>query len=343
MELNEQLKELVSEISPTDSQQSALRDAHIRLRERLMADDALKPLIVETFLQGSYRRNTSKRPQADDKSDVDVVVVTRVDRHKFTPEQAMNLLIPFLNRHYAGKWKKKGRSIGIEMAHVKLDVVLTSAPSETEEKTLLSELAQEYTYGYSWEGSQEWKSGPLWIPDREARIWQRTHPREQISWTQEKNRRTNGHYTSVVRLVKWWWQSQHPEQEHPRSYPLEHIIGDCCPDGVTSLAQGFTETLEELDRRYQIFANSGQVPFSPDRGVPEQNVLKRITAQDFGQFHRKTQNVAKVARQAMNSTNPGESAQLWKQIFGNRYPVRATQRSFTRREQPSQLQGGRFG
>ena len=147
MELNDQLKELVSEISPTDSQQSALRDAHIRLRERLMADDDLKPLIVETFLQGSYRRHTSIRPQSDDKPDVDVVVVTRVDRHKFTPEQAMNLLIPFLNRHYAGKWKKKGRSIGIEMADVKLDVVLTSAPSETEEKTLLSELAQEYTYG----------------------------------------------------------------------------------------------------------------------------------------------------------------------------------------------------
>ena len=45
----------------------------------------------------------------------------------------------------------------------------------------------------------------------------------------------------------------------------------------------------------------------------------------------------------MNSTNPGESAQLWKQIFGNRYPVRPSQASFTRREQPSQLQGGRFG
>ena len=343
MELNDQLKELVSEISPTDSQQSALRDAHIRLRERLKADDNLKPLIVETFLQGSYRRHTSIRPQSDDKPDVDVVVVTRVDRHKFTPEQAMNLLIPFLNRHYARKWKKKGRSIGIEMADVKLDVVLTSAPSETEEKGLLAELAQEYTYGYSWEGSHEWKSEPLWIPDREARIWQRTHPREQIRWTQDKNRKTNGHYTSVVRLVKWWWQSQHPEQEYPKSYPLEHIIGDCCPDGVTSLAQGFTETLEEIDRRYQIFANSGQVPSLPDRGIPEQNVLKRITAQDFGQFHRKSRNVAKVARQAMNSTNPGESAQLWKQIFGNRYPVRPSQRSFTRREQPSQLQGGRFG
>ena len=63
MELNDQLQELLSEISPTDAQQSALRDAHIRLRERLMADDDLKPWIVETFLQGSYRRHTGIRPE----------------------------------------------------------------------------------------------------------------------------------------------------------------------------------------------------------------------------------------------------------------------------------------
>ena len=70
MELNDQLRELVSEISPTDSQQKALRDAHILLRERLMGDDDLKSLIIETFLQGSYRRHTSIRPQGDDKPDV---------------------------------------------------------------------------------------------------------------------------------------------------------------------------------------------------------------------------------------------------------------------------------
>ena len=86
MELNDQLQELLSGISPTDAQQSALRDAHIRLRERLMADDDLKPLIVETFLQGSYRRHTGIRPGEGDKPDVDTVVVTRLDRAKYTPD-----------------------------------------------------------------------------------------------------------------------------------------------------------------------------------------------------------------------------------------------------------------
>lgn len=67
MELNDQLRELVTEISPTDSQQHELRDAHIRLRERLMADEDLKPLIVGTFSTGqlppSHRQEARNRRQ----------------------------------------------------------------------------------------------------------------------------------------------------------------------------------------------------------------------------------------------------------------------------------------
>ena len=335
MELNDQLRELVTEISPTDSQQRELRDAHIRLRERLMADEDLKPLIVGTFLQGSYRRHTAKRPESGDKPDVDIVVVTRLNRHEYTPEQAMNVLSPFLNRYYPAKWKKKGRSVGIEMGKVKLDVVLTSAPSEALERSLIKMLQQENGYGDAFDTGDEWRNEPLWIPDREAKNWQRTHPREQIRWTQEKNRTTNGHYIHVVKLVKWWWQTQHPEQEHPRSYPLEHIVGDCCPDGVTSLAQAFTETMERITRY-------NPVAGSPDRGVPEQNVLKRITMADRSRFQQLAVQAAAIAWKACNSKDEGESAKLWQQIFGNKYTIRKSQSGFTSRNQPSQIKGKRF-
>ena len=343
MELDAQLRELVKEISLTDTQRNELRDAHILLRERMMADDTLEPLIVATFLQGSYRRNTGTRPQTGDKPDVDIVVVTRLDRRQYTPEAAINVLVPFLNRHYPGKWKKKGRSIGIEMSGVKLDVVLTSAPSEAEERVILEFMQANDGVDFPSRASDQWKDAPLWIPDREARKWQRTHPLEQIRWTHEKNAKTNGHYIQVVRLVKWWWQTQHPEQEHPRSYPLEHIVGDCCPDGVTTLAQGFTETLEEIKRRYDRNVGTGAVPNLSDRGVPGQNVLSRITASDFRQFHQKSGAGANVARKALNSTDEGESAKTWSQIFGPRYPVRTTQQGYTPRSQTGQIKDGRFG
>ena len=344
MELENQLRELVSAISPTDTQLRELRDAHIRLRERLMGDADLKPLIVGTFLQGSYRRHTGIRPQANDKPDVDIVAVTRLNRDEYTPEQALNVLRPFLNRHYGGKWHKKGRSIGIEMSNIKMDVVLTSAPSEAEEPLLLNFMSRDDAAagGFS-DTDNAWKDAPLWIPDREVRAWQRTHPLEQIRWTQEKNRLTNGHYIHVVKLVKWWWQAQHPEQKHPRSYPLEHIVGDCCPNGVTTLAQAFTETMTAIARRYGTSTAHNGVPASSDRGVPGQNVLARLKPSDFEQFCRKATAAAEAARNAIGSSNEGESANLWKQIFGNRYPVPPSQQGFSPRSQPSRIKGERFG
>ena len=342
MELNDKLNELLGKIRPTDAQRKNLQDAHIRLRERLMADEQLKPLIVDTFLQGSYRRHTATRPDGE-KSDVDIVVVTRLAREDFpNPERAMDLLIPFLNEYYPEKWGKKGRAIGIELSKVKMDVVIASAPSQVEENALLQVLRQEWSEGGYWGDGTEWKTEPLWIPDREARIWQRTHPREQIRWTQEKNGRTNGHYVNIVKLVKWWWKTNHPEQDHPRSYPLEHIVGECCPDGVTSLAEAFTLTMEEFTRRYKGYPDSGTVPNLPDRGVPEQNVVKRITPGDFRSFHSKVGNAASQARKALNSRDPGESAGLWRGIFGSLLPVSATNRGFTPQEAPGLIKGRRF-
>ena len=339
MELNQQLEELVNEVSPTQSQQDKLRDAHIRLRERLMADETLKSIIVTTFLQGSYRRHTAIRPEPGEKLDVDTVMVTNLDQNRYTPQQALNLLIPFLNKHYPDRWKFKGRSVGIEMSDVKMDLVLTAAPSQALQDYLRSLLSQEIDSPH-WLSNMDnqWKNEPLWIPDREAHQWQRTHPLAQITWTHQKNAATNGHYLHVVKLVKWWWQTQHPEQKHPRSYPLEHMVGDCCPDGVTGLAQAFTETVENISRRFP--ANN---PWhSPDRGVPEQNVLKRIDAADRKNFHQKVTATARMARQALESTDESESARLWGQIFGSRYPVRNSQKGFTPRGQSSQLKGGRF-
>ena len=139
----------------------------------------------------------------------------------------------------------------------------------------------------------------------------------------------------MVRLVKWWWQTQHPEQEHPRSYPLEHIVGDCCPDSVTGLAQAFTETMERI-ARYQPTVGS------PDRGVPEQNVLKRITVAEGSRFQQMAAQPANTARQACNSRDEGESANLWRGIFGNRYPIRKSQSGFTPRTRPGQVRDGRF-
>lgn len=367
--LTSYFNDLISEIRPTQAQRKSLQDAHQRFRERLLSDEDLKSMIVSVFLQGSYRRATAIRPQGDDKLDVDMVVVTRLKHEDFpNPEDAMDVFVPFMEKHYKGKWEKKGRSIGIEMSNVKLDVVISSAPSE--ENSYASDFLQghltlddllteqeEHSEFLSallglGKGEPQWKSEPLFIPDREAKQWQRTHPLEQIRWTTEKNRTTDGHYVNIVRLVKWWWRTQYPDLKYPKGYPLEHMVGECCPDSVTTLAEGFTETLEELTRRYQVNVLTGTVPSLSDRGVPEHNVLKRLSPGEFAAFHGRVQEAGQTARTALGAEDTNESATMWRKLFWSKFPTPPSKSSttaasvavggYTARTRPSRVGGGRF-
>ena len=100
--------------------------------------------------------------------------------------------------------------------------------------------------------------------------------------------------------------------------------------------------MEEITRRYKAYADLGMVPNLPDRGVPEQNVLKRITPQDFQSFHTKAGNAASIVRRALNSQDPRESASLWRGIFGGQSAASALNSGFTPRESPGLIKGRRF-
>ena len=263
-------KDFLSNIRLSDNQVNDLKTGHTTLRKRLEEDETLSKIIISTFLQGSYRRSTAVKPKNGNKSDVDVIVVTKLDSEEYTPEEALNLFVPFLEKHYKDKYRIQGRSIGISLSYVDLDIVPTSAPSESEtgvlqDEAIISEytiedfqqklltksfsnalLESTYNIFCRSDSQPQWKSEPLLIPDREAEKWDKTHPLEQIRWTVEKNKNCNTHYINVVKALKWWRKTQYPDMKHPKSYPLEHFIGDCCPDDIKSVAEGVVLTLENI-------------------------------------------------------------------------------------------------
>src|SRR4051812_15992004 len=115
MELPSYFSDFLTEIRLTSGQINDCRRGHTTLRDRLLADDTLSKIIVNTFLQGSYRRATAVRPKGDSRADVDVIVVTKLDRKEYTPARALELFVPFLEKHYKGKYTPQGRSFAIEL------------------------------------------------------------------------------------------------------------------------------------------------------------------------------------------------------------------------------------
>jgi hypothetical protein len=379
MELPSYFIDFLAEIRPTKDQRQALRSAHTTLRERIWNDESLASICVSDFLQGSYRRSTATRPLGDEKADVDVIVVTNLNSAENTPDQALNKFKSFLDTHYKGKWGKNGRSIGIELESLKLDLVVTAAPSETQ-KQLYKSASVRTSYGLedlpdwrlvpSWpdldfrsqSGSfrmleaakkeAEWKTEPLLIPDRDTKEWQPTDPLAQIQWTRDKNKLSNGHYVNVVKAIKWW-RRRYEKPKYPKSYPLEHLIGDCCPDGISSVAAGVTTTLENIVTNYQGHVDAELTPELWDRGV-RQNVFHRITASDFAAFHALVKEAAQTAREALDAQSIGESAAAWRRLFGDPFPEGPDEGSkggpgggqpeggFTSRTSTTILTGGRF-
>jgi hypothetical protein len=364
MKLPTYFSDFLRNIRLTPSQINDLITGHTTLRDRLNKDETLSKIIVSTFLQGSYRRSTAIRPKNEQRSDVDVIVVTRLSQDEYTPEQAMKVFEPFLEKYYAGKYRYQGRSIGIELSYVDLDLVITSAPSEAEEGILQSkDLLNTYSLEDYEEISKsestsipfflsenatepEWKTSPLLIPDRNVEKWVKTHPLEQIRWTWNKNAKCNNHYVNVVKALKWWKRINDPDN-NPKSYPLEHLIGQSCPDAIESVAEGVTFTLEYIVDNYK------EKPFLSDHGVPEHDVLGRVTDEEYEAFYEKVKDAAIIARKALDAETVEESAEEWRKLFGNKFPEppkRSTNSSnstgsqggFTTRTDKTIPGGGRF-
>lgn len=345
--LNSYFKDFMAKIRLSRDQVIELKEAHEELKDRLKEHETVSPLVVSIFLQGSYKRSTIVRPEADKKADVDVIVVTNIDRNTHTPEQALRKFQGFLNTHYSGKWRLQGRSIGIELTTVELDVVITSAPSEVDQKVLRFESvrssasledAGDLRFNEFWvsperrgmlesqsrmfkaASTSEWTTEPLWIPDRDAKCWQQTHPLEQIRMTRDKNARTEGNFINVVKALKWWRRVHDPEAEQPKSYPLERIFWACCPDSVRSVASGVVETLEQIVSSFQFNAVAGTTPVLSDHGTG-QDVLKRISGEEFGRFYDLAKKAAVMAREAFDEQDNRKSARLWIDLFGDEFPA----------------------
>lgn len=380
MELPSYFSSFLSEIRPTANQKADAKTGHKTLTRRLWEDDDLSKIIISIFLQGSYRRSTAIRPKGENRFDVDVVVVTTLREQDYTPQQAMNLFVPFLEKHYKGKYEFRGRSIRISLSYVELDLVITSAPSAADEAKLRAasvvtdetlEDAEDWRLVSSWipqsqrisdaakalmeaaKKEEEWKLSPLRIPDREAEKWDDTHPLEQIKWTWAKNAACNRHYINVVKVTKWWKRENHQTPKYPKGYPLEHLVGQCSPDAISSVATGFTLMLENFVTEFQYYAEAEIVPFVPDHGVPEHNVLHRITGAEFSEFYSQVKAAAKIAREALDANTITKSATKWRELFGDKFPEAPEEKSLgptSNNSSPSLLvpgftsrSGGSFG
>ncbi len=366
-----QFTEFMSGINLTDNQRKELITGHETLRKRLKGYDDLKDVIIETFLQGSYRRSTIVRPKGVENADVDIVVVTKLSEEEYSPKEALMLFESFLDKYYSEKWRLQNRSIGITLSYVDLDIVITSAPSEAEQgiyKTAAVTTNKNISESKDWilnekwvdvldsfslsktallvEAQQqaEWKTEPLRIPDVGLECWDDTNPLEQMKITRKKNRNTNGNFVQIVKAVKWLRLFKYPDSPKPKGFPLERIIGEYCPDEVHSIPDGIEKTFSIFIDECSSYYNAGTKPVLPDYGVPHHDVLAKTTSEEFSALYEQISDDLEIVKKARECTDQFKSCEFWRKLFGNKFPLppNDTSKGYTEPDKPANPPSTRF-
>ena len=289
MEMTSYFEGLLQRIEPDPRNVKIAKKSHEEIRDFIAKDDEISKASPETFLSGSYARETA----VNDIKDVDIILIIDLDRTITEPEVTLTWVQASLQKAYS-KVKKQGRSVNvINDKGFSIDIV-PATPVST-------------------------RSGPLWIPDREAKAWVSTHPKAQIAFSNERNKATEGYYVHLIKIIKYWRDRLTDESAKPNSYIIESLISKCVTSAPSSYGEAVKNIFSYIHFTYQSYLAIGTVPNINDPGYSSLNVAKRWEFDEFLAFMTEIKSSYNVAKVTMESKDEGESVKLWRKLFGNKF------------------------
>jgi len=287
-------------IQPSRSSRELAMQLHRTLRERLAADGGFQDWYVETFLYGSYRRNTAIKQIKD----VDVCVVLDIDPDDYEPAAIIDQLRRVLERNkYEAKTALQRRSIRIDMSATTLDVVPVVEAGD----------------------------GSYLIPDRVLKEWVSTHPKKHLETATTLNKDGNQRYIPFVKIVKAWYRYQQSgvERPKPKGFTLEALVAQYQDADAPSYGEAFVNFLSNLDSACGASFEQGTFPVVNDPGVPGGTLHLTFTADEVKKFGKVVRSSHEQAQAALAAEGTTASASAWNILFGNNFPTEPATKSAT--------------
>lgn len=296
MSIQTQFQKLLHDIEPSPTTKKNASSTHTALRKFLREHSNFKEVHVDTFLSGSYKRDTAIRPRVrdgeEDRPDIDIIVVTNHTLNS-NPNDVLDQLYTILKEKYEDI-RKQTRSVGLSTSKADMDVVPIIAPSGVE--------------------------GTLYIPDRKLNQWLVTNPPAHTSWTIEMNEAADGSFKPLVKLVKWWRRESSTIAKRPKGFVIECITAECMNLQESQFADLFIGMLEGVVDRYRLDIENDRVPVIADPAVLGNSVTDGMSFASFEGFYKKAEAHAKLGRDAQLEEDPDKALAMWRELFGNRFP-----------------------
>lgn len=305
--LNDLFEVFISNINPDPEAVAFAIDAHEPVRGCLEGQDEFQEYVESSFLYGSYKRRTA----VGDIKDVDIVILTNfdIDDEKNAPRKVLRKLKDALARCYddPDNPEYQRRSIRIneplpenEDVEMTLDIIPAVVVTNKDE--------------------------PLRVPDRDVEEWIWTHPRGHLEYTTQLNSDEHGkkRFVPLVKIMKWWWKYQcevrQPEVERPKpkGFWVECLTGEHFDTSQTAWSDHFIAVLESVSEKY---TNADAVPELQDPGLENEIIKTSMTLEELEVFVEAVNESLELATLARDASDPLTSSELWREIFGDKFPL----------------------
>jgi len=296
MATQQQFLNFLSEIEPSPTTKNACSSANNTLREKLAGHDTYKNILRNSYLSGSYARDTALRPRMASgvlrRPDVDIIVVTNHTQDE-RPSAVIATLRRALKQLGYEEIESNRRSVCVKLGTVEMDVVpIIEDP---------------------------WTPGRWLIADKSEERWIETNPSGHTLWAASVNKRTGGNFKPLVKLLKWWRRETLPHLRRPKGFIIETMVAELMDYKESSYEELFIKLLERIKSEYEFVVLLGGVPTLQDPSVSGNNVFSRVKAEEFKRFFDQAASHAALARRAQKEQDPEKALELWQKVFGNRF------------------------
>jgi len=305
--LNKEFNAFKSNIEPDIKAVEYAVDAHTRVRNCLEQDEEFAEFFDDTFLYGSYKRHTA----VGGIKDVDIVVLTKFDPSN--PEHTPNFVLRRLKAALARCYDTPD-FLEYQRRSIRVDDPL---PDEDD-----AELTLDVIPAVAVNGNYE----PLLVPDKIQKEWIWSHPRGHLGYTTYLNSDDHGKgkYVPLVKMIKWWWKYQcelhQPDVERPKpkGFWVECLTGIHFDKAKTDWADHFIAVLEGIVDAY---ADVEDPPELPDPGLQDETIKTNMTMGEFRIFLNIASISLDLARTARYEEDKLKSSEMWREIFGEEFPL----------------------
>lgn len=290
MALQKDFNTFLSNIEPSQSTVEYISSIQNNLRNYLAEHLQYQFVHVQTFLSGSYAKDTSIRPRkGDDKRDVDIVIETSYTESADSTDVIKELLHVLSENNKYKSAKLHSHSVGIELEGIEIDIV----------PVIKSKNGEKYYVGNS-----------------KVNEWTITDPKGHIKWSTSVNVENDKKYKPLVKMLKWWRRTNCPENiKYPKGLALEKIIADNIPNAEFNTETHFIGSMQAIVDAYkELYIDKGRNPIISDPCVDGNNLLDRYSFSDFKSF------ILKLSEHLELIEENGPTNEIWRKILGVEFP-----------------------